>query len=142
VWNRGPRIDGGPKMGRSARLSIVYALRLAMLLPEFGTDWFMYEPKRRRNTPAADLQRLYKLHGPHVPAGIIERMYRAFGPMVEFSDERVFAAQEFWRAFGYHPEDMSVGNLARLWEGGPAGLSDTQFDRSFDMLVRADKQKT
>ncbi|MCY4431567.1 MAG: hypothetical protein OXC11_14410 [Rhodospirillales bacterium] len=139
-WHRGPLFDwtpyvwqhlakvytgnaGGTEMRISSRLSIVYALRLAMLEPKFGTDRKMYALSRRNDAPASGLERFHELHDGNIRPEVIERMYRLFGPRIGFTDEQLFVARALCEAYGIEPGELSISEFAALWEDGLKGLA-------------------
>lgn len=123
----------------SVRLMICYALRLAMMDERFGTDRPTPVPGKGHNQPTKDLRRLHGLHDPNIAHAVTERMYRYFGPQLGLSLDQTEAARDFCRAYGINPSDLSIAELAALWEGGLEELERARVDRNLgrrDMLER------
>ena len=120
------------------RREITRALRLAMLDPEYGTDWKSGRPQM---SIERQIEAVRELHGPNIGADKAEVILRQIGgPLLVFTANQRRGVELLAQAYGLDLSELSWVELAALWEGGPQELEMARLQRQLgrrDMLERA-----
>lgn len=131
-WYRDSQSTPEERMRPTVRNEACYALRLAMLIPWFGT-----RPSSEIDTGGSIMdrtwgrRRAHARHDDNIPKRVTDDMFDRFGErLVPFSQGDTMLLERFLRAYGLNGEGMTWREIAGLWEGGPEGATRARLDHA------------